>query len=327
MKVTVLDDYQHAFQGLHAMERLHHKAEVQIFTEKFASDAALIHALKGSQAIIPIRERTHFPAHLLKALPDLEIIAQTRNHAYHIDIPAATEAGILVTQAPGGGGAPEITLGLMLAVMRRLPQSDREMRQGKWPLVLGRVLKGKTLGILGMGKVGSEVSRLAQAFGMKVIAWGPTLTKERAQKAGVTFMALEEVLKTADVVSVHLMLSEQSKGILNEQRLRLMKKSAYLINTARGAMIDENALVKVLREKAIAGAALDVFVEEPLPPSSPLLELDNVVLSPHLGWPTDAGFEGFAERAVENILNYMEGKLTRATNPEALERRRRKSAI
>ena len=171
-----------------------------------------------------------------------------------------------------------------------------------------------------------DIVNRAQAFGMKVIAWGPTLTKERAQKAGVTFMALEEVLKTADVVSVHLMLSEQSKGILNEQRLRLMKKSDYLINTARGAMIDENALAKVLREKAIAGAALDVFVEEPLPPSSPLLELDNVVLSPHLGWPTDAGFEGFAERAVENILNYMEGKLTRATNPEALERRRRKSA-
>ncbi|MFQ5852058.1 MAG: D-2-hydroxyacid dehydrogenase family protein [Candidatus Binatia bacterium] len=323
MKVAVLDDYQHAFQGLPAIGRLRQKAEVQIFSEKFTSEAALVDALKGSQAIIPIRERTHFPAHLLKALPDLEIIAQTGNHAYHIDIPAATEAGILITMAPGGGGAPELTLGLMLAIMRRIPQSDGEMRQGKWPLVLGRVLNGKSLGILGLGKVGSEVARLAQAFGMKVIAWGPTLTRERAGKAGVTCMALEEVLKTADVVSVHLKLSEKSKGLLNETRLRLMKKSAYLVNTARGAIIDEEALIRVLREKVIAGAALDVFVEEPLPSSSPLLQLDNVVLTPHLGWPTDAGFQGFAENAVENILNYMEGKLTRAANPEAVERRSR----
>lgn len=327
MKITILDDYQHAFEGSPAVERLQQKAEVQIYAEKFASEEELIRALKGSQAIIPIRERTHFPARLLKALPDLEIIAQTGNHAYHVDIKAATEAGILVTMAPGGSGVTELTIGLMIAVMRRIPQSDRAMRQGKWPLVLGRVLYSKTLGILGLGKVGVEVARIALAFGMKVIAWGPTLTRERAEKAQVTYMPLEEVLKSADVVSVHLKLSEQSKGLLNEPRLRLMKRSAYLVNTARGAIVDENALVKILKEKAIAGAALDVFVEEPLPPNSPLLQLDNVVLSPHLGWPTDAGFRGFAENAVENILNYMEGKLTRAVNPEALDRRNNRKAV
>ena len=158
---------------------------------------------------------------------------------------------------------------------------------------------------------------------MKVVAWGPTLTRERAEKSGATYMSLEEVLKTSDVVSVHLKLSDQSKGLLDERRLRLMKKTAYFINTARGAIVDENALFKVLDEKAIAGAALDVFVEEPLPKSSPLTNLDNVVLAPHLGWPTDAGFHGFAENAVENILNYMDGKLTRAVNPEALQRRKR----
>lgn len=321
MKVTVLDDYQHAFDGSPAIKRLRQKAEVQIFTEKFTSEEALIQALRGSQAIIPIRERTRFPAPLLKALPELEIIAQTGNHAYHIDIEAATEAGILVTMAPGGIGVTELTIGLMIAVMRRIPQSDQAMRRGEWPLVLGYVLRGKTLGILGLGKVGSEAARIAQAFGMKVIAWGPTLTKERAEQAGVTYMPLEEVLKNADVVSVHLKLSDQSKGLLNEERLRLMKKSAYLVNTARGAIIDENALVKLLKEKALAGAALDVFVEEPLPPNSPFTQLDNVVLTPHLGWPTDAGFQGFAENAVENILNYMDGKLTRAVNPEAMEKR------
>ncbi len=323
MKVTVLDDYQHAFDGSPAIARLRHKAQVQIFTEKFPSEEKLIQALKGSQAIIPIRERTRFSTRLLKALSDLEFIAQTGNHAYHIDMVAATAAGIIVSLAPGGLGVTELTIGLMIAVMRRIPQSDAAMRHGEWPLVLGHVLREKTLGILGLGKVGAEVARIALAFGMKVIAWGPTLTKERAEKAGVTYLSLEEVLKNSDVVSVHLKLSDQSKGLINESRLRLMKKSAYFINTARGAIVDEKALFKVLNEKAIAGAALDVFVEEPLPRTSPLTKLDNVVMAPHLGWPTDAGFRGFAEMAVENILNYMDGKLTRAINPEALEKRKR----
>jgi len=154
-----------------------------------------------------------------------------------------------------------------------------------------------------------------------VIAWGPTLTQERAAKSGAAFMPLEEVLKTADVISIHLALSDQSKNLLDEARLRLMKKSAYLVNTARGAIVDEPALVKILREKGIAGAALDVFVQEPLPKNHPLPEVDNVVLTPHLGWPTDSGFEGFAENAVTNILDYMEGKITRALNPEALQYR------
>jgi len=205
--------------------------------------------------------------------------------------------------------------------MRRIPQSDAAMRRGEWPLVLGHVLKGKTLGILGLGKIGTEVAAIARAFDMKVIAWGPTLTQERAAQSDATFLTLEQVLKTADVISIHLALSDQSKNLLDEARLRLMKKSAYLVNTARGAIIDEAALVKILEAKAIAGAALDVFPEEPLPKNHPLLELDNVVLTPHLGWPTDSGFEGFASNAVVNILDYMEGKLTRALNPEALKHR------
>lgn len=297
--------------------------KVEIFTRKFPSDGALINALKGSQAIIPTRERTRFPAPLLRALTDLELIAQTGNHAYHVDIGAATEAGIVITMAPGGNSASELTFGLMIAVMRRIPQSDAAMRRGEWPLVLGYVLKGKTLGILGLGKIGTEVAEIAHAFGMKVIAWGPTLTQERAEKSGATYMSLEEVLKNSDVVSVHLKLSDQSRGLINEDRLRLMKRTAYFVNTARGAIVDEAALARVLKENAIAGAALDVFAEEPLPPKSPLAKLDNVVLAPHIGWPTDAGFQGFAEKAVENILNYMEGTLIRAVNPEALERRKR----
>ncbi|MGH7832822.1 MAG: D-2-hydroxyacid dehydrogenase family protein [Candidatus Binatia bacterium] len=324
MKVAVLDDYQHAFERSPAIDRLRRKAEVEIYKEKLSNEA-LIRTLKGVQTIIPIRERTRFPAELLKALPDLELIAQTGNHAYHVDVEAATRAGILITMAPGGNSTAELTFGLMIAVMRRIPRSDAAMRRGEWPLVLGYVLRGKTLGVLGLGKIGSAVAAIARAFGMNVIAWGPTLTQERAEKAGASYMPLDEVLKNADVVSVHLKLSDQSKGLLNEARLGLMKKTAYLINTARGAIVDEEALVAVLRDSAIAGAALDVFTEEPLTQSSGLLKLDNVVLTPHLGWPTDSGFEGFAETSTENILGYMEGKLVRALNPEALEERKKRS--
>jgi D-3-phosphoglycerate dehydrogenase len=236
---------------------------------------------------------------------------------------AATRQGVVVSLAPGGNSTTELAFGLMFAIMRRIPQSDCAMRRNEWPMVLGYVLKGKTLGILGLGRIGTEVAAIARAFDMKVIAWGPTLTAERAAKANATYLSLDEVLQTADVVSVHLALSDQSRNLLNEARLRLMKKSAYLINTARGAIVDETALLKVLKEKAIAGAALDVFVEEPLPKNHPLTELDNVVLAPHLGWPTDLSFEHFAGNAVANILDYMTGKLTRALNPEALQHRRK----
>ena len=323
MNVTVLDDYQRAFEATEAIRRLRQKFDVRILTEKLSSEAAVAEALKDSQVIIPVRERTKFTASLLKALPDLEYISQTGNHVYHVDMDAATKQGIVVSLAPGGNSTTELAFGLMLAIMRRIPQSDRAMRRGEWPLVLGHVLKGKTIGSLGLGKIGTEVAAIARAFGMKVIAWGPTLTPERAAKSEAAFLPLDDVLRASDVVSVHLKLSEESRNLLNEARLRLMKKSAYLVNTARGAIVDEMALVKVLKEGAMAGAALDVFVEEPLPKNHPLLELDNVVLAPHLGWPTDSGFEGFAENAVTNILDYMDGKLTRALNPEALQHRRK----
>jgi phosphoglycerate dehydrogenase-like enzyme len=321
MRVTVLDDYQHAFQSTPAIKRLQQHADVQIVTEKLPSQDAIVGALAGSRAVIPIRERTKFDASLLKALPDLEFISQTGNHVYHVDMEAATQAGIIVAMAPGGNSTTELAFGLMLAMMRRIPQSDAAMRRGEWPLVLGYVLKGKTLGILGLGKIGTEVAAIARAFGMKVIAWGPTLTAERASQSQATYMGLEDVLRNADVISIHLKLSDQSKNLLNEERLGLMKKTAYLVNTARGAIVDEQALVRALKEGAIAGAALDVFVEEPMSANHPLLKLTNVVFTPHLGWPTDSGFEGFAENAVTNILDYRDGKLTRVINPEALHHR------
>ncbi|MGZ9143162.1 MAG: NAD(P)-dependent oxidoreductase, partial [Candidatus Binatia bacterium] len=222
MKVTVLDDYQYAISPTQAIARLRQNVDVQIIHEKLADEAAVVDALKDSPAVIPIRERTKFTAALFHKLPALEYIAQTGNHAYHIDMEAATAHGVVVSLAPGGNSTTELTFGLMLDVMRRISQSDQAVRRGQWPLMLGFVLKGKTLGILGLGKIGTEVAAIARAFGMKVIAWGPTLSQERAAKSSATFMPLEDVLRSADVVSVHLKLSEDSKNLLNDTRLRLM---------------------------------------------------------------------------------------------------------
>ena len=319
MRVAVLDDYHRALVDDPSIARLRQRVDVDVFTERLPSPAAA----RGYQALIALRERTRFDAAFFEAVPGLELIAQTGGHAYHIDLAAATRAGVIVALAPSRSATStaELTIALMLAAFRRIPQADRAIRRGEWPLVLGRTLRGKRLGILGLGRVGQEVARLAQAFGMEVLAWGPTLTAERAARHGVTLLPLDDVLRQADIVSVHLALSDQSRGLLNEARLRLMRSQALLVNTARGAIVDETALARLLAEGQLWGAALDVFVHEPLPADSPLNRLENVVLTSHLGWPADATYREFAERAVEVIEAYLDGRLERALNPEALQHR------
>jgi phosphoglycerate dehydrogenase-like enzyme len=236
---------------------------------------------------------------------------------------AATAAGVAVALASGSsaGSAAELAIGLMIAVMRKIPHYDAALKRGEWQSPYGEVLNGKTLGVLGLGKVGRRVATIAKAFGMRVVAWGPTLTQERARAAGAESLPLEKLLSQVDVLSIHLTLSDTSRGLLSEERLRLMKPSAVVINTARGAIVDEAALARMLQQGTIRGAGLDVFTEEPLPASSPLLKLPNVVLTPHAGWVTDGAYETFAEVAVQNILDYLDGKATNILNPEALGRR------
>src|SRR6185369_15011801 len=196
----------------------------------------------------------------------------------------------------------ELAFGLMLAVMRRIPQTDQAMRRGGWPSFAGRTLAGKKLGIVGLGRIGREVAALARAFGMEILAWGPTLTAQRAAKSEAKFMELDALLQAADVVTVHLRLSDESRGLLDERRLRLMRPHAVLINTARGAIVD---------------AGLDVYVEEPLGRDSPLRRLDNVVLTSHLGWPADSTYRTMAEGMVAIVEAYLDGSYERAINPEA----------
>jgi phosphoglycerate dehydrogenase-like enzyme len=314
----VLDDYHKTFDADPAIARLRQRLPVDVFTEHQAADR-----LGAYQAVIALRERTKFDAPFFAALPGLELIAQTGHHVYHVDMEAATKSGVVVALGTMGAGSStvELAFGLMMAIMRRIPQTDRAIRNGEWPLVLGRSLGGKKLGILGMGRVGTEVARIAQAFGMAVAAWGPTLTPERAASSGAAFKELDQLLRDSDVVTVHLSLSDQSRGLLNEERLRHIGPDGWLVNTSRGAIVDEAALARVLSEGALGGAALDVFSEEPLPASSLLCKLDNVVLTAHLGWPADSTYGVMAEGTVQVIEAYLEGRSDKALNKEAVQNR------
>jgi phosphoglycerate dehydrogenase-like enzyme len=331
MRVVVLDDFHHTYEDSPGVARLRERADVSIYTEPATSRDELVSRLDGVPVLIANRERTPFPADLFPHLPDLELICNTGGHLYHVDVPAATAAGVALQLAYAtnpettGRSTAELTLALMHAVMRRIPQTDRALRAGEWRMPLGEVLYGKTLGIVGLGRVGRHVARLATAYGMPLLAWGPTLTPTRAAASGAEYRELDDLLAEADVVSIHLALSDQSRNLFDEARLRRMRSTAYLVNTARGAIVDEAALVRVLREHAIAGAALDVYVQEPLPADHPLLSLETAVLTPHLGWPADLTYREFAEDCADQIVSYLDGDYARVLNPEALERRARQA--
>jgi phosphoglycerate dehydrogenase-like enzyme len=326
MRVAVLDDYHQVFNDDRAVRRLRQRATVDVFTEKLPSHEPL----RGYQALIALRERTHFDEKFFSAQPGLELVAQTGNHAYHVDVAAATRAGVLICMGSSDMAAMtdmtastvELTFGLMLALLRHIPEGDRALRSGEWPSPLGLTLKGKRLGILGLGRIGREVARISKAFGMEVLAWGPTLTDERAAEAGAQRLELNALLEASDVVSVHLKSTAQSRGLLDEAHLRRIGPKSFLVNTARGAIVDEVALATVLEQRALGGAALDVFTSEPLPAGSPLRNLDNIVLSPHLGWPADLTYRTMAEAVGQIVEAYLDGSYDRALNPEALEHRR-----
>lgn len=306
MKVAILDDIHEAYAQTAGVRRLREHADVRIFTGPFGEPSALA----GFDALIANRERTRFTRELLAQLPGMRIIAQTGNHAYHIDLDAARQLGIVVARASSGYsvGAAELAIALAMAVMRQIPSADAAIRRGEWATPSTRVLSGKVMGIIGLGRIGRHVGRLATAFGMRVVAWSPHLTDASAREGGTEFRELDALLAEADVVSIHASLTAQSRGLLDDRRLRLMKPDACLVNTSRGAVVDEDALVSALRELRILGAGLDVFAEEPLPAAHPLTRLSNVVLTPHLGWPTDAGYAGFAEAACDVLLAFREGR-------------------
>jgi phosphoglycerate dehydrogenase-like enzyme len=305
MRVAILDDIHHAYEGTDGVRRLRERAEVRIFTGPFGEPSALA----GFDALVANRERTRFTRDLLRQLPGVRIIAQTGNHANHIDLAAARDCGIVIAQASAGYsiGAAELAIGLAIAAMRRVPAGDAAIRHGTWSTPSTPVLHGKTLGIVGLGRVGQHVARIATAFGMRVLAWSPRLTDTAARQAGAERRELDDLLRDADVVSLHASLTSPSRGLIDARRLALMRPTAWLVNTARGGLVDEPALVAALASGRLAGAGLDVFAEEPLPPGHPLTTLPNVVLTPHMGWPTDDGYRRFADAACDVLLAWLDG--------------------
>jgi phosphoglycerate dehydrogenase-like enzyme len=325
MKFAILDDFQGAAAALPCMERLRARGEVISFRQHARTEEELIEWLRDIQILIPIRERTQLGGRVLGSLPQLELISQTGAQAPHVDVEAATKHGIVLCTSTGSGqSTDELTFALMLAVMRRIPQEQQAMREGRWQTSCGVGLHGKTLGILGLGRIGSRVARIGQAFGMRVLATGFTLTVERAQASGVHMASLEDLLARSDIVSIHLRLSARSEKLIGRRELRLMKPTAYLINTSRGPIVDEAALIEALQQRRIAGAGLDVFEQEPIDPQNPLLRFENVVCTPHLGFVTQEAYEQLVGGAVENILNYLDGNPTHVGNPEVLAQRQRR---
>jgi phosphoglycerate dehydrogenase-like enzyme len=306
MRVAILDDIHRAYEHTEGVRRLRERAEVRIFMEPFGSPQAL----RGYDALIANRERTRFTRELFGELPDLRVLAQTGSHAYHIDLAAARERGIVVAKASSGAstGAGELAIGLAIALLRQIPAMDAAVKAGHWPTPMGRELNGKTLGIVGLGQVGQHVARIARAIGMQVLSWSRRPDDGTAASVGAVATELDDLLRSSDIVSVHVTLSPQSRGLIDARRLALMKPTACLINTARGPVVDEAALIDALANRRIAGAGLDVFDTEPLPPGHPLTALSNVILTPHVGWPTDRKYEQFAAVAADVLLAWLDGR-------------------
>ncbi len=327
MKVVVLEDWNRFFPGVPSLERLRERAQVEIQHDSPADRADLLARLNGAGIVVLNRERTRFDAEVIGALPALELIVQTGGISPNLDLAAATARGVAVAAGPGLPnsieGVAELALGLLLNLARQIRANDRNVRMGVWDVAPTVMLNGGTMGIVGLGRLGRSLARLGQALQMRVIAAGPTLTPERAAQSQVEYVSLDDLFRRADAVFVCTRLSDRTRGLVTRRHLGLMKRSAYLINVARGPIVDEDALVDALREGRIAGAGLDVFGREPLPVGHPLTVLENVVLTPHIGWVTDANCRRFVDSVVESIDRYLDGDFGKVVNPEALAARQR----
>jgi D-3-phosphoglycerate dehydrogenase len=312
MRIVVPDDNPPALAGTPALTRLRGIGEVRVHDSDATDPRVLLERLRDADVAMNIRGRTRFTADVLQACPRLRLISIWGTGTDNVDLEAAAARGITVTNTPGANAiaVAEHTVALLLAVVKQLPQVDQAMRQGGWPRNLVPQLRGKRLGILGTGLIGREVAAMARGLGMEVVAWTFHPNPDLAGSLGIRYIELEEVLRTADVISLHLRATPETRHFLNGERLALLKPGAILVNTARGSLVDEAALVQVLREKRLAGAGLDVFETEPLPSGHPLASLPNVLLTPHAAGMTPEVIQNGLTMAVENIENFLKGTPT-----------------
>lgn len=316
-RLAILDDYQDVAQGFADWAALEAEGVTTVtFREPFASPDALVSALADVTMVVAMRERTAFPREVLEKLPILQLLVTTGMANASIDVAAAAEQGITVCGTPGSPtAAPELTWALLLALARNLPAEENSLRAGSWQTTVGFELAGKTLAVVGLGKIGRRIAAYGQAFGMEVLAWSQNLTADAAAEAGARLVEKEELFRLADVATLHLRLSERSENIVGERELRLLGPEGILVNTARGPLVNQDALLKALSEGWIRGAALDVFDQEPLQAGHPLLAAPNTVLSPHLGYVTLESYRQFYGGAFEDVTAWLAGSPVRTITP------------
>ena len=315
LRVAILDDYQDAARRFADWRPLENRVEIVVFRDTLHDEAALAQRLEPFDIVVATRERTPFPRTLIERLPRLKLVASTAMRNFAIDMEAARARGITVCGTTSlGYPAAELTWALLLGIARRIAVEDRAMREGRWQSTVGVGLRDKTLGVLGLGKLGAQVATVGKAFGMRVVAWSRNLTDARCTEIGVERVEKVALFEQADFVTIHLVLSERTRGLVGAAELGRMKKSAYLVNTSRGPIVDEAALLAALQERRIAGAALDVYDREPLPADHPFRSLDNVLLAPHIGYVTEENYRAFYGECVENIDAFLHGRPTRVLN-------------
>ena len=312
-RCAILDDYQAVALKVADWSKVAGDLDIEVFSEHLGGRDNVIKALKGFEIVCAMRERTAFPRAVIEQLPDLKLLITTGLRNASIDVAAAKERGVVVCGTPSTGSPTSgIAIGLMLELTRRIGYESARMKAGApWQTTIGTDLEGLTLGVLGLGKLGTRTARIAQAFGMKVIAWSQNLTPEKCQDAGVDYASKEDLFRRADFVTIHLILSQRTRGLVGAEEIGLMKPSAYIINTSRGPIIEEAALLAALRENKIAGAGLDVFDVEPLPIEHPLRKMDNVVLTPHLGYVSLQNYRAYFGGVVDDIRAFLDGKPVR----------------
>ncbi len=321
MRVAVLDDYQGVALEVADWGTLPQGTQVQVFRNHLADTDAVAERLQDFEVVVIMRERTPFGRALLERLPKLRLLATSGMNNAAIDLDAATGLNILVCGTGASGySTAELAWGLILALLRHIPAEDAASRRGHWQTTVGVSLQDKVLGVIGLGRLGSRLATVGIAFGMSVIAWSQNLTAARAAQFGATLVTKDELFTQADVLSIHLRLSDRTRGLVGRRELSLMKPTAYLINTSRGPIVDEAALIQALQNSAIAGAGLDVFDQEPLSAGHPFKRLDNIVMTPHLGYVTREGYRIFYGESVANIVAYSLGHPSRVLNPAVLEK-------
>ncbi len=318
MKLAILDDYQKVALKSADWKRLK-GVEIEVFHEAFMSADDAAKKLAPFEILCLLRERTAFPRALIERLPNLRFVALTGIRAGSLDSKALAERGVPVSNTRSGNSTyltSELAWGLIINAARDMAKGERNMRSGRWHegLAPGIGLQGKRLGVIGLGKIGARVAAVGKVFGMDVVAWSQNLTAEKAAEAGAIYLSKEDLLGTSDIVSLHLVLSDRTRGIIGAKELATMKPTAILVNVSRGPLVDEAALIAALKEGRLAHAALDVYDREPLPADHPLRKMDNVTLSPHLGYVNDENLRMFYGDALENIEAWIAGKPIRVIN-------------